>query len=175
MKKISFLIFVIFVSRLESLPIENSFSEKPEIVFRESTTPKPEVGIVSTDNSSSKKPEIVFRESTTPQPEVGIVSADDLSSKKPETITKPFPEKVAIGLYSSQFLDLLLQMKIFPKVEHWPLADGRTISGTFLDETIFQGIIHSPNDPGVPDVKGKFTNLQPLGKVTLTLNEEEEE
>ena len=119
MKKISFLIFVIFVSRLESLPIEDS------------------------------------------------------SSKKPETVTKPFPKKVAIGLYSSQFLDLLLQMKIFPKVEHWPLADGRTISGTFYDETIFHGIIHSPNDPGVPDVKGKFTNLQPLGKVTLTLNGEE--
>jgi hypothetical protein len=119
------------------------------------------------------KPEIGLIDSNSHQPEVGIVSIDDSSSKKPEMVTKPWPgNKVAIGLYSSQFLDLLLQMSIFPKVEHWPLSDGRTISGTFIDQTNFQGIIHYPSDPTKPDVGGKFTNLHPFGEVNLTLIEE---
>jgi len=59
MKNTVFLIFVVFIlniSRLESLPID-----KPEIGLIDSNSHQPEVGIVSIDDSSSKKPEMVTK------------------------------------------------------------------------------------------------------------------
>ena len=83
------------------------------------------------------------------------------------TATHPVESPKRVGLYSFEFLQILLKMGINPWVEHWPISGGRSVSGEFKDESHFEGTVHYPEH----EVKGKFINFEPSGKVIVTSKE----
>ena len=82
--------------------------------------------------------------------------------------SNPLEPPKKIGLYSSEFLQILLKMGINPKVEHWPISGGRSVSGEFKDESHFEGIVHYPESDLKLQAKGNFLNFEPSGKVLVT-------
>ena len=84
------------------------------------------------------------------------------------TTSNPVESPQKIGLFSSEFLQILLKMGINPEVEHWPISGGRSVSGEFKDESHFEGIVHYPESDLKLQAKGQFLNFEPSGQVVVT-------
>ena len=87
------------------------------------------------------------------------------------TVCHPLESRKKIGLYSSEFLQILLKMGINPEVEHWPISGGRSVSGLFKNESHFEGMVHYPENDVKLHAEGHFVNFEPSGQVLLTFKD----